>query len=143
MSTFTRRTFLVTLAGGGTAIAVVLLSGKDERTIVLELRDILERNEGTDYIGEWYLKKVPDESDIEVLSERIFSELSWDRFFETNVGLMLRRRVRRDFEEDKVLQFGFWRLSQTEARMCALIFLSGRAPTPSSRDRGKGAVKLS
>ena len=130
MSGATRRVFLVTLAGGGAGLAFVRLRGKDEETVVLELRDVLERNEGTDLIGAWYLKRAPEENDIQVLGERLISELGWDRYLAPNISRMIRGRVRKDFEEDKILRLGFWRLSLTEVRLCALSFLAAGAPAP-------------
>ncbi len=80
-------------------------------------------------IGREYLKDRPGESDARVLGEliSISSGGTPDRTCRADpddIRRRLRRRVRLDFEEGRVVKVRGWILSETEARLCALAAIT-------------------
>ncbi len=125
MSKISRRGFIVSLvSGGGAAVAIVVFRGGRNKRIVLELKDVLDYGPSTELIGKQYLRKTPSERDPALLTELIFSTFEWDAFLETDARILIRDRVKQDFAEARVVRLGYWMLSQTEARLCALTFLA-------------------
>ena len=124
MSTISRRGFLVSVVGGGAALAIVVFRGGRNKRIVLELKDVLDYGPSTELIGKQYLKKTPAERDPALLTELIFSSFEWHAFLEADARILIRNRVTQDFAEDRVVRLGHWILSETETRLCALTFLA-------------------
>ncbi len=124
MSTISRRGFLVSVVGGGAALAIVVFRGGRNKRIVLELKEVLDFGPSTELIGRQYLRKTPSEKDPALLTESIFSSFEWSAFLETDVRILIRDRVKQDFAEERVVRLGHWMLSQTEARLCALTLLA-------------------
>ena len=124
MSTISRRGFLVSVVGGGAALAIVVFRGGRNERIVLELKEVLDFGPSTELIGRQYLRKTPSEKDPALLTESIFSSFEWSAFLETDVRILIRDRVKQDFAEERVVRLGHWMLSQTEARLCALTLLA-------------------
>ena len=124
MSTISRRGFLVSVVGGGAALAIVVFRGGRNKRIVLKLTEVLDFGPSTELIGRQYLRKTPLEKDQALLTESIFSSFEWSAFLETDVRILIRDRVKQDFAEERVVRLGHWMLSQTEARLCALTLLA-------------------
>lgn len=126
MRKITRRSFFVLLAGAGTVLGTHWLRGRRAHRFARELPNVLPPGAHTQMIGRQYLRKVPEEADPDRLSELILSDLPWDAAIETDLRVLVRELVRRDFAEARVVRLGQWLLSQTEARLCALTALANR-----------------
>jgi hypothetical protein len=76
-------------------------------------------------IGHEYLKKFPEENDPTILNSLIFD---WpDEAFNSQkeVHKFILEKVKKDFQEDRIVEIRGWILSRTETRLCALAALLG------------------
>jgi len=122
MNDLSRRDFLALVAGGATAL--VASCGRSRVGITAaDLQAVLAHGAYTEMVGRQYLRKVPEEADVNRLGELILSDLSRTAS-NGDIRARVREQVRRDFSEDRVVRLGQWILSQTEARLCALTALS-------------------
>jgi hypothetical protein len=74
-------------------------------------------------LGETYLAMHPDEADREQLSRLLVPD-GWT--IGSRPGLI--SNVERDWISHNVAVVNGWVLARTEARLCAMIFLTGRVP---------------
>lgn len=82
------------------------------------------RDEGARAIGRAYLEGEPGERDPAQLAARLAESLGGGAPWSRDDVLA---RVRRDYDEERVVLVRGWLLSRTEARLCALASL-GDAP---------------
>jgi hypothetical protein len=110
-----RRNFILlsSLAGATILTPSVYFSWKDGLKLPLHLTYIWGR-ETLLWIGEDYLHKFPSEND-----ENALLKLLSDGGF-VNVD----KKIREDYEKDRVVVLNGWLLSITEGRQCALLSLT-------------------
>lgn len=72
-------------------------------------------------IGESYLRRHPEEADQDYLANAV--QRRCDQA-EANEGRGLDPQIRVEFASDRTVRVDGWILARTEARLCALIFLS-------------------
>jgi hypothetical protein len=126
-----RRRFLVSIVtiGGGLGCGIAIGKAGAEwggASVVVEVSKLLTDASAARTVGRAYLDLVPDESDPDLLVERIFPSLR-DAESPPAADALLRRvvqDVRRDFEEDRLVRIDGWFLSRTEARLSALVAAS-------------------
>jgi hypothetical protein len=107
-------------------LLVLVHQDRRKRSVALELETLLGNEDGVPQIGRAYLRLEPGENEIQVLSDRIFSEIRWDLLLNGHVREVIARRVREDFREGRVVRLRGWVVSRTEARLCALVALANR-----------------
>jgi hypothetical protein len=73
-------------------------------------------------IGRGYLAAVPSEASEAELTSLIIGDGT--KLGPLGLKEWLDSRIRKDFDEDRVVSIGGWILSATEARLCALVTLS-------------------
>ena len=125
----TRRAFFASMAsllGAGGGVLLFALGTRRKEALIPELPRVLSDISSAEMIGNWYLTKVPEEADMDVLTRLIFSGLGWHVFLLSDIDVVMRRKVKRDFAEDRVVRAGGWFLSETETRLCALTVLARR-----------------
>ena len=122
-----RRGFIVTVVGVGAGLGAGLYlrrRNQSEEAIIL-LKEIAPDEEIAEIVGKAYLKNRPEEADPQLLLERIFSGDERDFEDSSFVAKGLKERIRRDFEEHRTIELNRWLLSETEARVFALISIAG------------------
>ena len=131
-----RREFL---AGSGAVVAVLaapalaaLLACERRPTLAQALAGFYSEPASAARVGQAVLSAVPAEATIEA----VVAALAGDRRAELDAlaasdpgGLrrLLREQHRRDFEDGRTVDIDGWVLSRTEARLCAVAALAGRA----------------
>ena len=93
------------------------------RSVALELETFLGNEDGVPSIGRAYLRLVPAENDVRLLSDLIFSDIRSDLLHGMDVRHAVAGRVQEDFREGRVVRLRGWLVSLTEARLCALVAL--------------------
>lgn len=83
-------------------------------------------------IGEAYLKTRPEERDAAALSMALQGTLALLKVASAEIGRamfrdMVRRAARRDIRQGEIVEFDGATLSRTEARLCALAYLTRAA----------------
>ena len=105
---------------------VLVHHDRRKRNVALELETLLRNEDGVSEIGRAYLRVEPAENEIQLLSDRIFSEIRWDLLQSGDAREVIARRVREDFREGRVVRLQGWVVSLTEARLSALVALANR-----------------
>jgi len=122
MVSLTRRIVVLALAALATGPRVALGSPMGTRMPSLSRLGI--DGESAAVIGRLYRAAVPSESDPRTLARLVSAALGMDISSAADMS-QLRRRitrcVRADFSERRIVNVGGWMLSQTEARLCALL----------------------
>jgi hypothetical protein len=116
--------YLTVLGGGAGALLVLVHRDRRKRSVALQLETLLGNEDGVAEIGRAYLRLEPTENEIQLLSDRIFSEIRWDLLQSGGVREVIARRVREDFRQGRVVRLQGWVVSRTEARLCALVALA-------------------
>lgn len=128
-----RRKLLRALAGLATAglgwpLARRARAAGAPDTLRAALASCIESRTSARHVGLAYLAQVPAERDAELLVRRICAGKAWCQWSPMDYDEpMLKRRlaaqIRRDFAEHRTVNLRGWVMSQTEARLCALIAL--------------------
>ena len=133
-----RRTVLGWMAGLGLVSLLgrlglsALIDARRRRSDAEEVASLFRERESAIALGRFYLGLRPEEASREVLLSRLglsepdVSELTRDAV-RTEVHARLARRHRDDFRRSRVVTVDGWVLSETELRLCALVWLL-RAP---------------
>lgn len=98
--------------------------------MALELETLLGNEDGISEIGWAYLRLAPAENEVQLLSNRIFTDIRWDLLLSGDVRQVIARRVREDFRKGRVVRLQGWVVSLTEARLCALVTLAALGNSP-------------
>jgi hypothetical protein len=130
-----RRTFL-RQAGAATALGLAaptllaFLAGCGrESALALSLSGFFADRESARAVGREYLERAPGERD----ADRVLEQLAgphlreWEALAASGsdrLAQMLRRQHRDDFAQERVVAIRGWVLSETEARLCALVALA-------------------
>jgi uncharacterized membrane protein len=77
----------------------------------------------THVIGQEYLKKFPKEKDPEILNSLIFDRPDEAYNSKNDLHRFILEKVKKDFQEDRIVKIRGWILSRTESRLCALAGL--------------------
>ena len=130
---YTRRRLLKLVAAtgllstGGKVLArhIQYVSGPEESTL---LSSMITSEESAKTIGDEYLRVNPDENDRVLLGETLFDSNAGNlsRYDYPDPRAKIVSQIRADFESGRTVMVGGWILSQTEARLCALVSLSCR-----------------
>lgn len=118
----TRRIVVLALAALGTGPRVEFGAPTGERMPSLSRLGI--DPESAAVIGRLYRAAVPSESDPRTLAHLVSAALGMDISSAADMSQLqgrITRRVRADFSERRIANVGGWMLSQTEARLCALL----------------------
>lgn len=118
----TRRIVVLALAALGTGPRVEFGTPTGERMLSLSRLGI--DPESAAVIGRLYRAAVPSESDPRTLAHLVSAALGMDISSAADMSQLqgrITRRVRADFSERRIANVGGWMLSQTEARLCALL----------------------
>ncbi len=129
----TRRHILQLIAGcAGVAFAGIARTAKASRdrqlgTAIMRVAHHLARHR-VSHIGEAYLTQNPQEAEASCILDLLlrgsaFKQLSAAGGGPTDQGAF-EEAIRRDFARGHILDVDGWRLSKTEARLCALAYLS-------------------
>ena len=90
-----------------------------------ELSSMVGATESAIIVGREYLRQHPVPSPGSIVQSMVTGGILETRMFGTSNGIRskqkLRARVRRDFEERRVVYVHGWALSITEAQVCALM----------------------
>ena len=131
-ATGTRRSFLRVLC----LISGALISLRQSSMLVarddspsfdplsLKLVDFFSEKGSARRIGLEYIRLAPAEADSRTLTKLICSGWNDDQIASANkekVSVLLRNQQRGDFERGRILKLDGWVLSETEARLCALV----------------------
>ncbi len=122
MVSLSRRIVVLALAALGTGPCVEL--GLPMGTRMPSLSPLGIDRESAVVIGRLYRAAVPSESEPRTLARLVSASLGIDISAAADVPQLQRRitrRVRADFYERRIANVGGWILSQTEARLCALL----------------------
>ena len=122
MASLSRRIVVLALAALGSGPWVEFRSPLGPRMPSLSRLGI--DRESAAVIGRLYRATVPSESDPRTLARLVSASLGMDVSAVVDVPQLQRRitrRVRADFSERRIANVGGWILSQTEARLCALL----------------------
>ncbi len=124
-----RRKFIQIAAYSAAAISVPLLNGCSEKPInaaiaqpqflahIFDAKTMLET-------GQAYLKQVPEENNKNKLADLLINNSSVTSTSGAKaVYTIMDKKVRQDFETNKIAVVNGWILSITEARQCALLSL--------------------
>jgi hypothetical protein len=132
MSTgFTRRSFL------GTVLATVAgaLSGwsctRTPQQAILTgdtLQALLPHRDSAVRLGRHYLAAIPQEADAPRLRTLLAGALGDAQTATGALHERVHQAIRADFAAGRVVDVNGWLLSQTEARLCALLSLTGTPP---------------
>ncbi len=132
----TRRLFLRTLTILGaigltrpSRILCDLTDGSEVELIVSMFEGLFNHVESAAMIGQAYLDRVPGEADPRFLVDSICSGLgkNWRKglkLLPEELRMSIRQRVRMDFGDGRTVMVRGWILSETEARLCALVALT-------------------
>lgn len=114
---------LAALAGAfGLHRPLTALACRQDREALEEaVADLLPARASAVAVGDAYLRRVPGEASAERLETLILGSTRAAGLPITPAGL--RRRVERDFAEEKVVRLDGWLLSVTEVRLCAFACL--------------------
>lgn len=132
--TITRRHLLGTIAG--LWLSLILPSARSgwaaaasgDAPLSTRLTALLRNQHSARLVGLAYLRLAPEETNREVLCIKLLRALTLtDRTLRTADIAGLRRRVssvvRRDFQQEQIVELDGWIISRTEARLCALAAL--------------------
>ena len=86
--------------------------------------DTLER------LGEGYLKKFPDERGRDTILNALLKGKGIKR---GNLESYLKKQIKQDYRQERIVQIDGWILSLTEARQCALLYLTTPKSLPHAR----------
>ena len=134
-ATLSRRGFVLSLLGaaGGATLSIWVGGGcSEERRIPVALRlgNMLADISGTERLGKLALAQFDRGVDAETLALRVFPELRTlppgSLPDDAELEVSIRRRVREDFAQGRVVRLDGWILSSTEARLCALTALAAQ-----------------
>ncbi len=81
-------------------------------------------------LGESYLKRFPDERGRDTLLNALFNHKSIERDHLENY---LKKQIKQDYCQERIVQLDGWIFSLTEARQCALLYLSIPKSLPHAR----------
>ena len=118
--TFDRRrvlSLLVACVGGAVVGFTTLGREPRESERLLQLLDGLRPDGRSRDLGRMYLEKHPELKDVERLVRSIGTPTTPD-------GAWLRDKIAREFRDGATLFLGGWLVSETEARLCALAYLT-------------------
>jgi hypothetical protein len=101
---------------------------KGQSLLSLRLAALLRHKESARFVGLEYLTSYPQEADEHALLTLISSGFAngyelLDKAGNDEMRELLARKIRQDFEDEKVVKLQGWILSITEARLCALTTL--------------------
>jgi hypothetical protein len=78
---------------------------------------MLKNRESAAAIGKEYLRLNPQYSDAQLLMQSLGND---DQFWNVHPGRYLHERIVRDYRQSRLIHLKGWRISQTEALLCAL-----------------------
>jgi hypothetical protein len=124
---FSRRTFL----GGMLAIGAAMLGlrwwqeRRPSEFHVAALLELLEHHHAAVMLGQRYREAVPRDDGIKPLVAALAATFGAAIHVSADDPVVLRRivgeQIRRDFQSGQVVDVDGWLLSETEARLCALV----------------------
>ena len=129
-------TFLIAAAGTAGIPVTALLAGRDSDVSLSpygDLPGLVKHLQSAKTVGKAYLRRFPDEGDIQTLSRSIGLDVRTG--FQRKTGQLVvgrsehslkrwaRDRIRADFTDGRVVVLDGWILSQFEVRLCALVYL--------------------
>ena len=109
----------------------LVLTDEDVRSLSFVVDDLVKRlgsTESARIIGLHYLSEHPEEADKSYLLERLGlnedTYRSSDKRYSSVIDpKSISQRIRQDFDSGRMARLNGWFLSQTEVRLCALIWL--------------------
>ncbi len=120
----TRRGFVIAVSVGAGGIATAWLggcsSGAGAAEVLVDLSRELPPQVGA--LGQAYRRSHPE--DAAGLTPEVVAREIWSGWVEPDAEALraaLLERIREDFRSDQVVRVRGWVLSQTEARLCALV----------------------
>jgi len=133
----TRRQFL--LMGGLSCVmlmfrlssvsAASLAGGGGERDLSEGLSAVINNKDSAVVIGREYVRLTPNEANKTILADLILKRTEGAGFFGREqlnnkvIKEYVQKSVRSDFHHERIVKVNGWLLSETEARVCAFIFL--------------------
>ena len=111
---------LAALAGAlGLSTPMTALACRDEREALDEaIAALLPSRASAAAVGDAYLRQAPREASAARLEALVLGSMREAGLPVTPAGL--RRRIERDFAEERIVRLDGWLLSATEVRLCAL-----------------------
>lgn len=134
--TMRRRTFLLGATGLGLSLVWRSVGSwpfwQTSQSRSERLAALLKHEESARIVGREYLRVVPAEASRGVLTARVAERLpgglrTVDTAPDSRLHELLLHSTVRDFEDERTVELRGWLLSRTEARLCALAALDGRA----------------
>lgn len=131
MKYYTRRRLLQIIAATGLLSAGGKIFARHSQYVAdsdesAMLTSIIRNKESARMIGEEYLRVNPNENDRILLEATLCDSnngsLFRDDYLDARANIV--SRIRADYESGRTAMVGGWILSQTEARLCALVSLS-------------------
>jgi hypothetical protein len=134
--TMRRRTFLLGAAGLGLSLVSRSVGSwpfwQTSQSRSERLAELLKHEESARIVGREYLRVVPAEASRGVLTARVAERLpgglrTVDTASDGRLHELLLHSTVQDFEDERTVELRGWVLARTEARLCALAALGGRA----------------
>lgn len=101
----------------------------ESNQILSKLTNFFQKKESAKLVGNEYLKLVPEEAEIGLLvnllcnkNKKVYSNIQREN--SEKVKEILLRQHQKDLEKGRIVILSGWILSETEARLCALIAMT-------------------